>query len=256
MMTEKISRRDRERLCAYLDQQLSDKESARLAARLQADKALQATLNELQTTRNMLKQLPHLKAPRNFTLTSEMVGVRKPQPSRLYPVFRLASVLSVLLFAITVVGDFAGIGSMAPQQAMIAPAMAPAAEAVAEESAEAATVADDAYADVEAGVFEAQPAAEMEAVTFAEGAAADEEAPAEKASGDLPELPSPVEETETQERELVPTLQPDATPEAAIRAEPVSAPSGVLWLPLLKVILGAAVVVTTSITFYLRQRAR
>ncbi len=81
MMTKQISRRDWERLSAYLDHQLTDKENAGLAGRLGSDKALQAALTELQMTRYALSQLPHLQAPRNFTLTSEMVGVQKSQPS-------------------------------------------------------------------------------------------------------------------------------------------------------------------------------
>jgi len=287
MMTENISRRDWERLSAYLDKQLSAKESARLTARLQTDLMLLAAFKELQMARNMLKQLPYLKAPRNFTLTPEMVGARKPQPSRWYPAFRFASMLTSLLFVFIIVGDFFSGGIVTMQQDMASPAIAPAAEVVVEESIETELVSDDAYLDAEIGLLvtepgaemapapETVPAAEMEAINSAEGFAAEEDAPVEKSSGEvaeepeaaITESPAPLGETDNQEREIS-AAAPEEAPSAiesqtdyvdlsneAETASPVSETTGILWLPLLKIIFGAAAVVTTTITFFLRQRA-
>ena len=48
-----------------------------------------------------------VRAPRNFTLTPEMAGVRtRSRPAMtLFPAFRLASALSSLLFVLVVLGD-------------------------------------------------------------------------------------------------------------------------------------------------------
>jgi hypothetical protein len=287
MMTENISRRDWERLSAYLDKQLSAKESAHLTARLQTDLLLLAAFKELQMARNMLKQLPYIKAPRNFTLTPEMVGARKPQPSRWYPAFRFASMLTSLLFVFIIVGDFFSGGTVTMQQDMASPAIAPAVEVAVEESIETELVSDDAYLDAEIGVLETEPGAEMapapetvpvvemEAINSAEGFAAEEDVPVEKSSGDvaeepeaaITESPAPLDETDNQEREMS-AAAPEEAPSVvesqtdyvdlsneAESASPVSEPTGILWLLLLKIIFGAAAVVTTTITFFLRQRA-
>lgn len=85
-----------EQLSAYLDGQLSKAEVARLEARLESDLDLRALLEDLRRTRAVLRRLPSRRAPRNFSLTPEMVGGRPPLP-RAYPVMRLATVLATLL---------------------------------------------------------------------------------------------------------------------------------------------------------------
>jgi len=96
-MTRRSSSRDVEQLSAYLDGGLSRKEQARLKARLASDPVLRATLQDLQRTRALLRQLSHKRAPRNFSLTARMVGARPPMP-RAYPILRLATVIASLLF--------------------------------------------------------------------------------------------------------------------------------------------------------------
>jgi hypothetical protein len=92
--------RDVELLSAYLDGRLSPADSVRLESRLATDKNLQAIIDDLRTTRGLLRQLPQRRVPRNFTLTPKMAGLKAPEP-RVYPVFRLATVLAALLFMIT-----------------------------------------------------------------------------------------------------------------------------------------------------------
>ncbi|MEW6402612.1 MAG: hypothetical protein AB1649_12485 [Chloroflexota bacterium] len=113
--------RDIELLSAYLDGQLSPSESQRLESRVSSDPNLRAVLDDLREARSLLRQLPARKAPRNFTLTRQMVGLKPPVP-RVYPAFRFATALAALLLFAT----FA-INALSPSVTMRAAAPAPAA---------------------------------------------------------------------------------------------------------------------------------
>ena len=89
--------RDIENLSAYIDGQLNAADAARLEARLKTDPELESALRDLSAARNILKKLPARKAPRNFTLTRQMVGLKPPLP-RTYPLFRFATVFAAVLF--------------------------------------------------------------------------------------------------------------------------------------------------------------
>jgi anti-sigma factor RsiW len=104
-MTHTLSFRDVEKLSAYLDGQLKPSEIARLEARLQSEPELASVLKDLRQARSVLRQLPQRRAPRNFTLTPKMVGLKPPLP-RTYPVFRLATVLATLLLFFTFATNF------------------------------------------------------------------------------------------------------------------------------------------------------
>jgi hypothetical protein len=95
-MTQKTSYKDIEKLSAYLDQQLSRSEQARLEARLAQQSELHEILQDLRHTRALLKQTPRRRVPRNFILTPKMVGLRPPLP-RSVPAFRLASLTAAFL---------------------------------------------------------------------------------------------------------------------------------------------------------------
>jgi hypothetical protein len=118
-MTTRISPRDWEALSAYLDGQLSPNELTRLEKRLRLSADLRAALEDLRRTRALLRSQPRLKAPRNFTLTPEMVGRSAPQrsfrrsPSSLYPTLSLASALAGLLFVVILVTDLLNLGPAA-----------------------------------------------------------------------------------------------------------------------------------------------
>ncbi len=94
--------RNVEQLSAYLDGKLSQTDTARIKSRLESDPELRAVLNDLSQTRALLRKLPARRAPRNFTLTPKMAGVKPPLP-RVYPALRfataLASVLLIFSFA-------------------------------------------------------------------------------------------------------------------------------------------------------------
>ncbi len=123
-MIPQLSPRDWEILSAYLDRQLRPKEIVSLETRLSADPDLSAALGELQRTRDALRNLPRLRAPRNFTLTPQMVGQRsawRPRSAaRLAPVFGFASALATFLLILVIVGDWLGI--LAPSTAPVAQA--------------------------------------------------------------------------------------------------------------------------------------
>jgi anti-sigma factor RsiW len=122
--------REIEQLSAYLDGKLDSLESKRLESRLHADPELASVYNDLRSTRALLRKLPTRKAPRNFTLTRQMVGLKPPLP-RSYPILRLATVFAAFLFMFSLTanalspyvsfsapsyGGF-GMGGGAPEQA-------------------------------------------------------------------------------------------------------------------------------------------
>jgi hypothetical protein len=110
-MTKNISMREWETLSAYLDEQLPAKERARLETRLSQAPELRSALEDLRRTRAVLRSQPRVRAPRNFTLTPDMVGI-KPKPARrapAYPFFRFASALAGFLFLLVLVGDLTGL---------------------------------------------------------------------------------------------------------------------------------------------------
>ncbi len=113
--------RDVELLSAYLDGQLDSNESARLESRLKSDESLRAVMDDLREARGILRQLPQRRAPRNFTLTPQMAGIKPPAP-RAYPVFRLAAAVATLLFLITFVVN--GLSPVAAPRLAAAPAPA------------------------------------------------------------------------------------------------------------------------------------
>ena len=116
--------RDVERLSAYLDGELSQAERARLESRLARDAGLSAALDELRATRALLRRTLRRRAPRNFTLTPKMAGLRPPLPNAV-PVLRLASVFATLLLFVSFAGNLLGpiaLGAQAPAPQEIAPA--------------------------------------------------------------------------------------------------------------------------------------
>ncbi|KAA3644643.1 MAG: hypothetical protein DWQ07_14605 [Chloroflexi bacterium] len=103
-MTSNLSKRDLEALSAYLDGQLSSRQRSKLETRLQRDEELRLELANLRRTRAALRDLPQVRAPRQFTLTPEMAG-EQIRSASLYPTMRLASALATILFVVVTFGD-------------------------------------------------------------------------------------------------------------------------------------------------------
>jgi hypothetical protein len=92
--------RDIEHLSSYLDGQLSPSESARLESRIASDPQLASVFNDMRAARGILRKLPARKAPRNFTLTRQMVGLKPPLP-RSYSFFRFSTAFATILLVLT-----------------------------------------------------------------------------------------------------------------------------------------------------------
>lgn len=106
-MKTQLTNGDFELISAYLDQQLTQSETAGLEARMGAERALQVALEEMRQTRHLLRSMPKLRAPRNFTLTEEMVGVKKKRSAfQLFPTLRLSSALASMLLVVAFIGEF------------------------------------------------------------------------------------------------------------------------------------------------------
>ncbi|MBV6467167.1 MAG: hypothetical protein PGMFKBFP_02509 [Anaerolineales bacterium] len=94
--------RDIEQLSEFLDGRLKPSASARLESRLASEPELVSALDGMRESRALLRRMPKRRAPRNFTLTPKMVGLKPPLP-RAYPVLRFATVAAALLFAVSFV---------------------------------------------------------------------------------------------------------------------------------------------------------
>lgn len=92
--------RDIEQLSAYLDGHLDPSDSARLELRISSDPELASALSDLRAARGILRKLPARKAPRNFTLTRKMVGLKPPLP-RTFSFFRFSTAFATLLLMLT-----------------------------------------------------------------------------------------------------------------------------------------------------------
>lgn len=109
---EHLPRRDIERLSAYLDGELSPEETQELEARLGGELTLRKSLAELKATVKLLRAVPQVGAPRNYTLTPEMAGQR--QGWRAYPALQMATALAALAFVVVLGFDALSVGR-APQ---------------------------------------------------------------------------------------------------------------------------------------------
>lgn len=99
MKKERRKTQDLYLLSAYLDRALEASEQQKLEARLAQEPELREKLENLRRTKVMVGALPRLKAPRNFTLTPEMVAVRQPRQP-LLGTLRLASALAAILLVV------------------------------------------------------------------------------------------------------------------------------------------------------------
>lgn len=101
---QQLSQQDWQLLSAYLDGQLSANDQAKLEKRLREQAGLRGALEELKTTRAMLRGAGKQRVPRNFTLTAAMVEKARPHPLlRLVPVLNFASAAAALAVVILLV---------------------------------------------------------------------------------------------------------------------------------------------------------
>jgi anti-sigma factor RsiW len=86
---------DYELLSAYLDDALTAAERSALETRLQTEAALRTELDALRQTVTLVRGLPPLTAPRNFTLTPAMLRANRPR-WLVFPTTATFSALSAL----------------------------------------------------------------------------------------------------------------------------------------------------------------
>jgi hypothetical protein len=100
MKTKRQKSRVLNNLSAYLDDALSAKERQELETRLEREPALQQRLKSLRKTKIILGYLPHQQAPRNFTLTPDMVADRTRKKPPLFTALKFASSLAAILLVV------------------------------------------------------------------------------------------------------------------------------------------------------------
>lgn len=87
-------------LSAYLDNELSADAREILESRLEKEPELAARFQKLRRTKVLISQLDRYPAPRNFTLTPDMVKVRQSKRKPLFTFLQLASSLSAILLVV------------------------------------------------------------------------------------------------------------------------------------------------------------
>ena len=166
-MKNQITPRDYERLSAYLDNQLVGKECTRMEERLIADPELRKQLQELENTRLLLRDLPRLRAPRNFYVhpetISKPVGVR---PSfKLFPAYGIVSAIATILLVMVIFADrlisTSGPIALAPAEVVPAKSFVVEQEVARSEAATSSPVeaAPNAMMESQVQVFPTSPAA-------------------------------------------------------------------------------------------------
>jgi hypothetical protein len=282
-----LSRRDVERLSAYLDGELSAAERARLEERIKDNPELRSALEEMRTAVWLMRSMPEVKPPRNFTLTPEMVGIR--ERPRAYPIFQFATALATLALIVVVGIDFFS-PVAAGRVATVAQEALPVDEAVAEmEEPSAAVALEDAVEEAPRAFF-AEPESEagVEAPAPAEGfvegvsptpcpdlktgeleRAIETESPSDLAvqATDIPPVAETLEQADMEAEPppatpastaapesgaLSPTPPSLSNEEAQALIEPPTPP--ISPLRMIEVGLGAVAALLAAITFWMRKR--
>ena len=269
-----ITDKDWIQLSAYLDGELSGRDLNRFRKRILSNPLLQSALEQLKMTKQILQAAPHLPAPRNFTLTPKMVGLKPKKP--VYPRFRLAAaVTSFLLISVLVLdfGRFFNFGAMAPTASKyyqeVSQESVPEAAVDAVEEPSLLFVEGEADQDQMKAELEEQPADEVAAPV------AEEEVFGEPVSEDLGEegLESRILEKETtgaenlvEEKEesflgdqvsSTQTPQPEPTTSVFVLEEEIQTPereAGVSFLRILEIVLGIGVLGFSAAAWFRRKK--
>lgn len=123
-MTETLSRKDYLLLSAYLDGELSPSQMQAVQKRLLTEPYFKRNSEELAYTRQLLRSMPKIRAPHNFTLSSAQV--KKTAKRQIFqPVWGLVSAVStfilLVIFAGTSLLPRVGVSqSAAPEMAPVA----------------------------------------------------------------------------------------------------------------------------------------
>jgi anti-sigma factor RsiW len=272
-----LKERDLKQLSAYLDGELNPKDASRLETRLEKEPLLRKALSELDKTRKLIGSLPEIRPPRSFALTPEMVGTSKKRS--LYPLFRFATVVAVVAFAVLVGMDaFLRSGSgMARSADLVVQEVEMAAKAEIEKIEQAVAADESSMTATSESTMETpqeslgveQPQASEPDETIVSGGEAMGVTTTEESgnrlqlapsgtssppSGVLPEIPPSVEgQRETIEPEpTIPLLQPTPVPEPELESE--VPPSPIEPIRAAEVGLGISTAILIVITIFLRRQ--
>lgn len=229
--------RDVEQLSALLDEKLTPADSSRLQTRLESDLELRAIYEQLRQTRTLLRRLPQRRAPRNFTLKPSAARVRPPLP-RLFPTFRLASVLAsmLLIFSLAINTTLPRLANMANEAPLYAYGMGGGPNT----TAERAITSQDAAQEMP--MLAAEPEQQAEPAAPAAPAPMAIEEPLEK----IDEQPAQesIAETEPLTQDSIQPYQAETYPEPAPLSPPIPA-----WV---LISLALLALLSGSLAFFLR----
>lgn len=101
MENEKLTTKQMQMLSSCLDGELRGDELAKLSESLAADPRMAAEMADLLKVKSIAKELPTVKPPRNYRLTTIEAEEARPKPfwERLFPIFRGAAAFCALALA-------------------------------------------------------------------------------------------------------------------------------------------------------------
>jgi hypothetical protein len=103
-MSRTLTFKDYSMISAYIDGRCSAHEKKTVERLLESDTNFQQALTEFNRSKKMLKAIPQVKAPRNFTL-SPSIAPLKPQRFFLAPMLNYAALAAVVLFVFLFAGS-------------------------------------------------------------------------------------------------------------------------------------------------------
>ncbi len=219
-----------ELLSAYLDKALDPADQKQLDERLRLEPELRERLENLRRTKITLGNLPRLQAPHNFTLSPEMVTVRKPRRKPLFTFLRLAASFAAILLVVLVgfelvLGGRIGIGSQLVAEAPMREADTFAAEATPEPlilwgGGEGSGGGQQESVTGFGGAGEFSAEGEEQPETMEEAAPMEEPIDAEEQAEEITEVPSASKAEGDAEDGPILGLKPDEGGETLSRSEP------------------------------------
>jgi len=217
MNSERGQSQDLKILTAYLDGSLKGNKRERFNDRLSREPELRQWLDNLRQTRTILGQLPRIKAPRNFTLSPEMVSVRSRKRQPLVMPLRVASSLAAVLLVVLLGAEYLFAGGQLSNRAMLeAPRMESASEEMEEAAPEPLIQWGDPSAEGKGGGATISEAPMVDSA--APEAEIDEEQEAPPAEKQIPQEVS--EADAAAERDMILGINPDQAGEVIDRNVP------------------------------------
>jgi hypothetical protein len=103
-MSRTLTFKDYRMISAYIDGRCSVREKIAVERLLESDADFKKAVSEFNRSKKMLKVIPQVKAPRNFTLSPAMAP-QKPQRFFLAPTLNYAALAAVVLFVFLFAGS-------------------------------------------------------------------------------------------------------------------------------------------------------